>query len=183
MRQFARDGYAAVSMRRIAAEVGVQVGALYNYTPDKQSLLFTLMDDHMQALLAAWEAEPQGGDPLTRLETFTRFHIRFNLERSDAVFISYMELRNLDTDNFARIEARRRRYETALETILSDGVTAGVFTVADTKIAAVAIIAMLTGVNTWYRADGRLSLAEVQEIYWDMTRRMVAADETLPTGK
>ena len=44
-RLFARHGYAAVSMRRIAAEVGVQAGALYLYTPDKQTLLFDLMRD------------------------------------------------------------------------------------------------------------------------------------------
>ena len=43
LRLFAAGGYAAVSMRAIAAEVGVQAGALYNYTPDKQSLLFDLM--------------------------------------------------------------------------------------------------------------------------------------------
>ena len=53
---FARDGYAAVSMRKIAAEVGVQAGALYNYTPDKQTLLFELMRAHMEELLAAWDA-------------------------------------------------------------------------------------------------------------------------------
>ena len=37
--EFYRHGYAAVSMRQIAAEVGVQAGALYAYTPDKQALL------------------------------------------------------------------------------------------------------------------------------------------------
>ena len=31
LRLFARHGYAAVSMRQIAAEVGVQAGALYLY--------------------------------------------------------------------------------------------------------------------------------------------------------
>ena len=51
----------------------------------------------------------------------------------------------------------------------------GAFRVADPKIASLALIAMLTGVNTWYRSEGRLSLAEVQEIYWDMARRMVGA--------
>ncbi|MGI9370489.1 MAG: TetR/AcrR family transcriptional regulator, partial [Ruegeria sp.] len=50
---FAQHGYAAVSMRQIAGEVGVQAGALYNYTPDKQSLLFRLMRDHMTELLQA----------------------------------------------------------------------------------------------------------------------------------
>ena len=175
LRLFARSGFAAVSMRQIASDVGVQVGALYNYTPDKQTLLFALMDEHMQALLAAWEAEPKGADPTARLEAFARFHIRFNLERADAVFISYMELRNLTPENFLAIEAQRRAYETALEKIISDGVTAGDFQVSDPKVASLAIIAMLTGVNTWYRAGGRLSLDEVQTLYWDMVRHTVGA--------
>ena len=42
-RLFARHGYAAVSMRQIAAEVGVQVGTLYSYTADKQTLLADLL--------------------------------------------------------------------------------------------------------------------------------------------
>ena len=53
---FAQHGYAAVSMRQIAKEVGVQAGALYLYTPDKQTLLFELMRDHLVDLLAAWQA-------------------------------------------------------------------------------------------------------------------------------
>ena len=105
------------------------------------------------------------------MRAFTRFHIRFNLERADAVFISYMELRNLDPANFLTIEGLRRDYERALQAILSDGVADGSFTMRDPKIASLAIIAMLTGVNTWYRAGGRLSLADVQEIYWDMVRQ------------
>ena len=36
-----------------------------------------------------------------------------------------------------------------------------------------ALIAMLTGVNTWFREDGRLSLDEVQALYWDMVRKAV----------
>jgi AcrR family transcriptional regulator len=176
LRLFARHGYAAVSMRRIAGEVGVQAGALYNYTPDKQSLLFGLMQTHMRDLLDASAARDQGGDAMARLEDFTRLHIRFNLQRSEAVFISYMELRNLTPGNFAAIEALRRRYEDVLETILRTGVAAGLFGVPDTKIATLAVIAMLTGVSTWYHPDGRLSLQEVEAIYWDMVRKSVEPD-------
>lgn len=175
LKLFAQQGYAAVSMRQIAKEVGVQAGALYNYTPDKQSLLFDLMEEHMAGLLAAWAGLEKPADPLARLEGFTRFHISYNLERADAVFIAYMELRNLTPENFAAIEAMRREYEDALEAILTDGVAEGVFTVPDTRIAAMAVIAMLTGVNTWYREGGRLSLDEVGTIYWDMVRKAVAA--------
>lgn len=175
MHLFARHGFAAVSMRQIAGAVGVQAGALYNYIPDKQTLLFTLMQDHMDGLLAARAARAQQGAALARLEDFTRFHIRYHIERPDEVFIAYMELRNLDAENFAVIEGLRRSYETELQSIISDGVAEGVFSVADPKIASLAVIAMLTGVNTWYRPQGRLTLDDVETLYWDMVRGAVGA--------
>lgn len=175
MSLFARHGFAAVSMRQIAAEVGVQAGALYNYTPDKQSLLADLMQGHMDELLAAWARQPAPASPMDALEQFTRFHIRFHSKRPEAVFISYMELRNLSPENFAVVEALRRDYETQLEDILRAGVQAGVFDVPEPKVAAMAVIAMLTGVNTWYSTKGRLSLGQVEEIYWAMVRKTVTA--------
>lgn len=170
---FAQHGYAAVSMRQIARDVGVQAGALYNYTTDKQSLLFDLLKGHMDDLLAARSAQDIPETPTAQLEHFTRFHIAFHLERPEAVFVSYMELRNLTPENFATIEDLRGRYEAELEAILSRGRAAGVFNVPDTKITTLAIIAMLTGVNTWYRSGGRLSQEEVATIYWDMVRKAV----------
>ncbi|GAA6206919.1 TetR/AcrR family transcriptional regulator [Cognatishimia sp. WU-CL00825] len=172
---FAQHGYAAVSMRKIAGEVGVQAGALYNYIPDKQSLLFGLMQTHMQDLSDAWQKLDKPDQPVDQLEQFSRFHIRFHHARQDAVFISYMELRNLTPENFKAIEILRSDYETEVEKILKAGVATGAFQVADTKIAAMALIAMLTGVNTWFREGGRLSLSEIETIYWDMARKAVAA--------
>lgn len=170
LRLFARDGYAAVSMRQIAAEVGVQAGALYRYTPDKQSLLFELMHVHMEDLLAAWgKAAPQGA-PLKRLDGFVRFHILHHMDRAEAVFISYMELRNLTPENFVVIEGLRAEYERVLEEILAD---CGADT--DGKLTTLAVLAMLTGVNTWYRDGGRLDRAAVAESYVDMVRRLVTS--------
>ncbi|XDB00079.1 TetR/AcrR family transcriptional regulator [Sulfitobacter sp. LCG007] len=171
-RLFARDGYAAVSMRQIAREVGVQAGALYNYTPDKQSLLADLMTAHLTELLAALP-EADAEDPRASLERFVRFHIHFHSDRPDAVFVAYMELRNLTPENFARIETLRRRYEDRLEAILQAGTASGAFEIEDSRIATLAVIAMLTGVTTWFRDGGRLSLAEVEARYWDLVRRAV----------
>jgi len=180
LRLFARHGYAAVSMRQIAQEVGVQAGALYLYTSDKQSLLFDLMHDHMTDLLAEWKDQALAGDTIARLEQFTRFHILYHLDRPDEVFIAYMELRNLTPENFAEIEGLRRQYEDALEDILKQGVSEGAFSLPDTRIATLALIAMLTGVNTWYRQGGRLSPEEVADTYWRMVANMVGAGENAP---
>lgn len=174
LRLIARHGCAAVSMRQIAAEVGVQAGALYNYTPDKQGLLFDLMQSHMQELLTALETAQFAGSAGERLEAFTRFHIQFHLPRRDQVFVSYMELRNLNAENFAKIEAMRQVYEDALDGILKQGEADGAFAVADTRITTRAIIAMLTGITNWYRNDGPVAIAEIETIYCDLVRKAVS---------
>ncbi|MGI9352671.1 MAG: TetR/AcrR family transcriptional regulator C-terminal domain-containing protein, partial [Rhizobiaceae bacterium] len=143
--------------------------------PDKQSLLFRLMRDHMTELLQARKDLERIDNPSDELHQFVGFHIRFHLERPDEVFIAYMELRNLTPENFSEIEKLRKTYEDSLESILRDGQKAGIFRVRDTKIATLAVIAMLNGVMTWYRAGGRLSLDEVETIYWNMVRKAVSA--------
>lgn len=162
---FAQEGYAAVSMRQIAGAVGLQVGALYNHTPDKQTLLFELMRGHMEALLAALpEIE---GQAEADLERFVRFHIAYHRERQDEIFISYNELRNLEPENFAAIEALRGAYEAHLVRVLQ------ALPVEEPKVLAMAIIAMLTGIATWYKAKGRLGPEAIEDLYWEMVRGLV----------
>lgn len=172
-RLFARHGYAAVSMRMIAGEVGVQPGALYNHMGSKQDLLRDLMRAHMDALIAAHDALPEAEDPTAALAQFVRFHIRFHMGREDAVFISYMELRNLEPENYAEVQALRSAYEKRLRAILVRGAETGAFRIADARVAGRAIIAMLTGVTNWYREGGGLSADEIEAIYIDMTLRAV----------
>ncbi|WP_220750492.1 MULTISPECIES: TetR/AcrR family transcriptional regulator [Jannaschia] len=178
-RLFARHGYAAVSMRQIAAEVGIGAGALYHYTRDKQTLLFDLMRTHLDDVIGAWDSVDPQGDPIDRLDAFSRFHIRHHLDRPDAVFIAYMELRSLSPDNFARIEVLRRSYEAVPQQILRAGAEAQLMHVSDVKLAANALIAMLTGVTTWYRDGGRLDRATVEARYADMALGMVGAQKSL----
>ncbi|MEZ5725644.1 MAG: TetR/AcrR family transcriptional regulator [Paracoccaceae bacterium] len=173
-RLFARHGFAAVSMRQIAAEVGVQVGTIYGYTSDKQALLADLMRAHMERLLADWQDDPSA--PATeRLEHFVRFHIDTSLDRADDVFLSYMELRNLDPENHAEIAGLRRRYEGALQAILEDGAAAGAMQLGDARLATMALIAMLTGVTNWYREGGRLDRAALYRHYGALVRGAVGA--------
>ena len=78
-------------MRQIAVEVGVQVGTLYNCTPAKQSLLFTLMQEHMSGLLATWQKSQglENSNALQGLCAFVYCHLRYHLTRSEAFFIAY----------------------------------------------------------------------------------------------
>jgi len=172
---FARSGYAAVSMREIAAEVGVGAGALYLYTPDKQTLLFDLMKTHLDSLLGAWQETASGDDPTEKLWRFVEFHFDYHFGLRDEVFVSHMELRNLNEENFKVIQSLRRQYESELQSILTSGLAAGAFQIRDVRVTTMALMAMLTGYLTWFRDDGRLDKEEIKRVYWELAKSMVAA--------
>ncbi|PWK75693.1 TetR/AcrR family transcriptional regulator [Aminobacter sp. AP02] len=172
----ARHGFEAVTMRQLAAEVGVQAAALYRYFPTKEDLLHTLMREHMVELAATWDnARPDNDDPVARLTAFAANHIRFHVERRHATHVSNMELRSLSRDNLTSILKLRTAYEKELRTILRDGADSGVLEVDDTGLTAMAIIQMITGVIVWFRPDERLSVDEVTATYLAMTMRLTGA--------
>ena len=80
LKLFAAKSFAAVSMREIAAAVGVQAAALYNHFPNKQALLADLMLSHMDGLLAAWDNEAVAGEePVAAVHQSAVFMEGFNL--------------------------------------------------------------------------------------------------------
>ncbi|MEM7059806.1 MAG: TetR/AcrR family transcriptional regulator [Pseudomonadota bacterium] len=170
VRLIARFGYEALSMRRLAEEIDLGAAALYRYFPNKQAMLFHLLKAHMDDLLAAWsDANPgPGAPPAVRLEAFTRFHIRHHWTRADNLFLSYMELRSLESENFNKIENLRRTYERGIAEIIADGCAHDRFAPQDPWVTARAIIALLNGLTTWFKPDGTIKPDAIEEMYLNM---------------
>ena len=151
-------GYEAMSLRQLAAEVGIQAGSLYNHISTKQDLLFDLVQEHINDLLRELDLALEGKtDPVEQLRAFVAFHVSYHMTRKREVFIANSELRSLDAKNYDVVVALRGAYEQRLAQILTEGVSDGVFEVGDIQVATFAIIALLTGLCTWYRPGGRLT--------------------------
>jgi AcrR family transcriptional regulator len=177
------QGYEAMSLRRLAAEVGIQAGSLYNHITTKQDLLFDLIKVHMDELMERLDQALEGiSDPEDRLQAFIAFHVGYHITRKREVFICYSELRSLEPKNYEIVVSLRQHYERKLIGILDDGVAEGRFTVADTTVAAYGILAMLTGVCTWFRPAGRLTKEEVTAIYTGMVRHGLVRGADVPLG-
>ncbi|MBC7102556.1 MAG: TetR/AcrR family transcriptional regulator [Parvibaculum sp.] len=159
-------GFEAVSLRHLAARVGLQPGSLYNHIETKQDLLFDLIHNHMVTLLQSVDAELDGIEyPLARLKAFIAFHLTYHIERKREVFIGSSELRSLDPKNRKKIVALRRAYEERLCDILKRGTEKRLFKIDDIPVSAYAILAMLTGICTWYDAKGRIDRKTLIDIH------------------
>jgi len=151
-------GFEAMSLRQLAAEVGIQAGSLYNHISTKQELLFDLVQDHMNDLLRELDLALEGRtDPVDKLRAFVAFHVTYHMTRKREVFIANSELRSLEPKHYDAMVAMRGIYEQRLAQILSEGVADGVFEVGDVQVATFAILALLTGLCSWYRPGGRLT--------------------------
>ena len=158
LRLIFEHGYEAMSLRQLAAEVGIQAGSLYNHIATKQELLFDLVQDHINELLRQLDRALAGKTGAAeRLRAFVTFHVTYHMTRKREVFIANSELRSLEPKNYEAIVVLRGAYEQRLADILTEGVEEGVFEVADIQVATFAIISLLTGLCSWYRPGGRLT--------------------------
>lgn len=170
-------GYEAMSLRELAADVGLRGGSLHNYIPQKQEFLANLLDEIMTELLLDFEKQMVGvSNAKEAIERFVSFHIEWHTQRKEEVFIGNMELRSLSPEQYERVTAKRRRYEQHLKEILERGKKSEGWTVENADVAAKAILALLTGVSNWYHPEGRLSRARLTRMYQAMVSRMLKAD-------
>ena len=180
----AERGFEAMTLRELAQRVGVQPGAIYRYFPSKGQMLVDLLVEHLGFLLEHWQREqPASEDPVERLRAFVDFHIRSHTLRRREVFVANMELRSLAPADYRRVVALRRRYEDILTAILRSGVESGAFGVPDPRIATFAVLAMLTGVGSWFRENGRMGKQELIEQYTTLVMQCVGARQTDRNGR
>jgi len=176
-RLIAQHGFEGMNLRMLAEDIGVKAGSFYNHIESKESLLHGLLADTMQELMQGLDAALAGAaDPADALRRFVAFHIGFHAARRDEVFIGNAELRSLTPEHRADIVARRDAYEQRLRAILAAGRRAGLFDPGDLRVASYALIAMLSGVCTWYRRDGRLGVQVLVRQYTRMAFGLVGAD-------
>lgn len=179
---FSERGYFGTPVRALASSVAIEAGSLYYHFPSKQQILFDNFARTMDDINAGLDAALAGVSlPEARFRAAVRFHVLFHTERQNDAFISHSEMRALTPANRAKIIAKRRRYEQTFCALLDDGVKAGVFTIADTKLTTIAILTLCSGVADWFKGEGRLDAEAVADRYVEIAERI--AGFTAPARK
>lgn len=159
-------GFHGTSLRDVAGRVGIQMSSLYHHFPSKQALLMDIMHTTMDELLARTESVMTDElDPTQRLAAGISTHVRFHAERRMENFITDSEIRSLEPANREVIVRLRDEHSARFRKALEEGKSQGRFHYGDASVVLASMFSMISAVPTWYRPDGRLSLAAIaQEI-------------------
>jgi AcrR family transcriptional regulator len=177
IRLLSEHGYEAMNLRMLAKAIGVQVGSLYNYIDSKQQLLFWLLKEAVEGLLAEFDQRLGGiDDPGAQMRDFVAFHLSYHIGHLQESLVLGNEKRSLTPKNYRAISNFERLYTAKVQNIIERGVAAGDFRVADAQVATFALLQMLTSVIRWYQPRGRLGRDELIEVYLNLTFAMLQAD-------
>ena len=173
---FGREGFHAVSIRDIAAALGLNSSTLYFHVSSKQDLLFELAvmghRSHLESLRAA--LSDAGDDPRDQLRAVVAAHVRGHLEFPSMARLTNRELRALDPEQYASVVAIRTESEQITISIIERGVQRGVFTSVDPLLDAKAIGAMGVRLPEWWTDDGSRTREQVIEHYVRIALKIVS---------
>ncbi len=162
-RLFGELGYEATTLERIAQELGILKGSLYHYISSKAEL-HSLVTGRRLAMLVDEVAVIAKLDlPADeRLERTLRAHLRtideFHPESSQW-FVQPAPPRQGAANPSTELN---RRYEHILNSIVDDGVSAGLFrNDLDSQVATLSMLGSCNWMTRWYRQGDRLSIEEI----------------------
>ena len=181
---FNQRGYAGMTLRRIADEVGIEPQTIYNYAVSKQALVDRMMRTAMTRLHArtAGAVAEAGPEPAARLRAAVRVHTEYFCTRDDYFMVVRDALKFLDPgvrDAQLRI---LRAYEDLFRDIIRDGMATGEFEVVDTTAATYAVMGLGESVVHWFNPSGRLSARQVADEYAHLALKMVGSPRPDPAG-
>lgn len=141
------EGYADLSMRRIARAVGCSATSIYLHFENKDALVHTLIDVGFEGLnTRLQEAAEAHVDPAGRLEALARAYVAFGRENPEYYEVMFQ----LHPQRMARypVEAyrRARRNLELLEAAIVDGTAAGAFSAPAPEVTAHVMWASMHGV-------------------------------------
>lgn len=173
-RLFYERGYQGVSTRALGQAAGIQGGSLYHHFASKEEILYRITQYGSREFFAELLPHLAGdGSFAERLELFVRAYVLRSWERRYPIAVLFRETGNLSPEHFEELRTVRRRFQQTFQRFLAEGVAAGELSVPDAKLAGIAVLDMLNGVDHWMRTSGRLGIREVADTYAVLVRQMV----------
>ncbi len=176
-RLFYERGYQSVSTRALAQAAGIQGGSLYHHFASKEEILYRIVQygsgEFFAGLLPHLSAPK--ATYAERLDRFVRGYITDAQPRRYAIAVLFRDMAHLSPDHFVELQAVRRHFQQAVQRFLASGVAAGEFQVPDAKVAGIAVLDLLKGVDAWIREPGRLGRRQVADTYAVLILQLMGA--------
>ncbi|HVV74685.1 MAG TPA: TetR/AcrR family transcriptional regulator [Mycobacteriales bacterium] len=166
---FAQGGYHGTGIAELCEANDLGKGALYHYIGSKEALLVAITDLVMDEVIAGVDrVAPGTGTPTERLRMLGTEYLDILVRYPDHVWVLLHEFPALTGERATEFHKRRHIFESAVETIIRDGVKAGELRKVEPRVAALAWLGMHNHAYLWLRPGGKWSARDVATQFADL---------------
>ncbi len=158
---FWEKGYSATSMRDIARAYGCKAANIYNFFPNKESLLYEFLSSQMKLIISKIEhlENDRSMSPVEQLRFLISKHLHHTLSYSkNSRFLFDVGLARLSPAKRKKIISLRDAYDRILRKIIQRGIDAGDFVKTDPKITAFNISSMIVRSIIWFSPKKKVTI-------------------------
>lgn len=160
---FKEKGYSAVTMRDLAAAVGIKAASLYNHISSKQQILSeTIIDIAEQFTEGIEMITIQDSDTVTKLKAVISQHITLTANNPYGMAALNNDWMHLE-GKLDYYLALRSKYEKKFEKIVQDGKMSGELKDVNTEILLYSILTTLRNLYLWIPKKADLKKDELIE--------------------
>jgi len=165
-RLFAFKGYHSTSMREIAAELGMNQSSLYHYFKSKEEILFRLMNDAIDNVLAILKKICAADlPPEEKLKKVLGFYCRYYAGDQERLILLVNEMNSLDKKHRHILVDKQRQYVHIIKSILKELVAQDKLKKIHPSVAVFAFFGMVHYTIKWYREEGPVGLDELADSF------------------
>ena len=160
-RLYARQGYNGASVSDLAKACRSSKSLIYHYFPSKDDILYEVMADHLDDLVAAAREATQSGTAEAKLRALTLAFMRLYVDAQDSHKVLLNELDNLPARQRSEVIGKQRRIIAAVETLISElRPETGPLALPLTML----FFGMINWTHTWFRPHGRVSAESLADM-------------------
>ena len=162
-RLFKEKGYSAVTMRDLAAEMGIKAASLYNHISSKQQILSEIILEIATQFTEGVDAiTGQETNTLTKLKAVITQHITLTADNPYGMAALNNDWMHLEgkLDHYLDL---RNQYEKKFRAIILEGKQAGELKEVNTEILVYSILTTLRNLYLWIPKKGELKKDELIE--------------------
>ncbi len=172
---FARTGYPNAKMQDIAKACGASKSMIYHYFPTKEDLLFSMLQEHLETLIAAIEdAGREAQSPAERVRSFVGVYTQRSAQARRRHMVAMNDVKFLRASRQSPLLALERKVIDLLSGFLrqlNPHLHRALY-----KPYALLLIGMLNWTETWYRPKGTIQPQELSERIWRLFVRGFVAE-------
>lgn len=155
---FRQKGFAAVSMRDIAASMHIKAASLYNHITSKQEVLALVIMDLAAAFTTGIQEIDASNDSIPdKLAQVIKLHIDLTLLHPNAMASLNNDWMHLAPEMLVQFTEQRDFYEETLRRIIRDGIAERIIQPLNEDLIVFTLLSTLRTLYLWYGRKSNLS--------------------------